>query len=654
LKLSVIIVNYNVRFFLEQCLHSVFRAGQGIDMEVFVVDNNSVDGSVKMVREKFPDVKIIANKENLGFAKANNQALRLAEGEYALLLNPDTVVGEETFQSTIAFLDENPDGGGLGVKMVDGKGKFLPESKRGLPTPATAFYKISGFSRFFPHSRIFGKYHLGYLDKEKVHCVDVLSGAFMMLRSAALKKTGLLDEDFFMYGEDIDLSYRIQKAGFRNYYFPGTTIIHYKGESTKKGSINYVLVFYNAMIIFARKHFSSKNAALFSMLINFAVYVRAAAAIFARFARNIFLPLMDAALILGGIYFIKEYWEEHALFRGGGDFPPEFMAIAVPVYILIWLFCVYISGGYDKPVKLGRVVQGIVIGTVVILTGYALLGEAQRFSRALIIFGAAWAVVSTLGIRSLLHLLKIRSYRLDVHREKRYVVIGEEAEVKRVAELLRSTQMQAGFIGLVHTGENGNGGNTFIGGINQLEDIIHIYSIDELVFCSKSLTPQAIIDIMTELQHTQIEFKIAPQESLSIIGSNSISTSEDLYVMNLNSINRSHNKRSKKLLDLAVCLILILLLPVVIFIVRKPLMLMRNIILVFTGLRSWVGYHPGQGKEMHLPAIRPGVLNPTDAISIKPLSDEIIDRLNILYAKDYRVSTDIGIIRKGFRNLGRK
>ncbi|MFY8185415.1 MAG: glycosyltransferase family 2 protein, partial [Bacteroidia bacterium] len=228
--LSVIIVNYNVKHFVEQCLYSVMNASKNCKLEVFVVDNNSVDGSVELIREKFPNVTLIANKDNVGFSKANNQAIRIAKGSYVVLLNPDTVVEEDTFEKTIAFMDAHPEAGGLGVKMLDGKGNFLLESKRGLPTPSVAFYKIFGLSALFPKSKVFGKYHLGYLDKEQTHEVDVLSGAFMLMRKETLDNVGLLDEEFFMYGEDIDLSYRIILGGYKNYYYSGTRIIHYKGE----------------------------------------------------------------------------------------------------------------------------------------------------------------------------------------------------------------------------------------------------------------------------------------------------------------------------------------------------------------------------------------------------------------------------------------
>jgi len=260
MDLSVVIVNYNVKYFLEQCLHSVSKAIEGMNAEVFVVDNNSVDGSCRHIREKFPWVRLIENRENVGFSKANNQAIREASGKYILLLNPDTVVEEDTFIKCYNFMEQHPDAGAVGVKMIDGKGHFLPESKRALPTPEVAFYKIFGLSALFPKSKKFGKYHLGYLSKDETNKVEVLAGAFMFLRKKTLDKVGLLDEDYFMYGEDIDLSYRILQGGYKNFYFPESTIIHYKGESTKKGSLNYVLVFYNAMIIFARKHFSSKNA----------------------------------------------------------------------------------------------------------------------------------------------------------------------------------------------------------------------------------------------------------------------------------------------------------------------------------------------------------------------------------------------------------
>ncbi|MDE7338265.1 MAG: glycosyltransferase family 2 protein, partial [Bacteroidales bacterium] len=293
--LSIVIVNYNVKSFLAQCLRSVQQSegvACGVDYEVFVVDNHSVDGSVEMIREKFPWVRLIANQENTGFAKANNQAVRQSVAKYVLLLNPDTLIENDTLQKCLAFMESHPDAGGLGVKMLDGQGRYLKESKRGIPTPSTAFYKMTGLCKFFPRSKRFASYYMGHLSPDEIHSVEILSGAFMLLRRETLDKVGLLDETFFMYGEDIDLSYRILQGGYRNYYFPHTHIIHYKGESTRKGSLNYVLVFYKAMEIFVEKHFSKGRYKLYLQIIRIAIWLRAALSMLSIALQNIFLPIV--------------------------------------------------------------------------------------------------------------------------------------------------------------------------------------------------------------------------------------------------------------------------------------------------------------------------------------------------------------------------
>ena len=650
MELSIIIVNYNVKYFLEQCLISIRNAVKDIESEIFVVDNNSVDGSVKMVKEKFPEVKLIDNKINVGFSKANNQAILLASGKYVLLINPDTVVEEDTFIKIINFMNVHPEAGGLGVKMIDGKGKFLPESKRGLPTPKVAFYKVFGLSKIFPKSKIFGQYHLGYLDKNKIHSVDILAGAFLFLRKETLDKTGLLDETFFMYGEDIDLSYRIIKAGYKNYYFPETRIIHYKGESTKKSSINYVFVFYNAMIIFARKHFSNKNAKLFSVLINSAIYLRAFMAITQRFIYKTFLPFI---FIYTGLYFLKNYWEENILFLRGSHYPIEFMTFFVPMYILIWLFSVYFSGGYDKPIKPLKIFQGLLIGTLIILVIYALLDEDYRFSRALIALGAVWSLFSMFIIRIVLSIFKFKNFRFESGKNRNFIIVGEKEEAERVVSVLKQTSIHPGFIGLVNSSENNNKGNGFIGGISQIKEIIEIYKIDEVIFCAKNMTPQEIIDKMSELKASQVDYKIAPPESLYIIGSNSIDTSGDLYVVNINSISKFSNKRNKRFFDVVASLLLFILSPVFIFFAENVAGFYKNIFLVLFGVKSWVGYYRNE-ESSKLPAIRNGILNPTDAFRKKTFNNEMTIRLNMIYARDYNITNDLNIIIKGIQHIGRK
>lgn len=653
MKLSIVIVNYNVKYFLDQCLHSVQKACHGIDSEIFVVDNNSVDGSVKMVREKFPDVRLIENKENKGFSSANNQAIRKAKGEYILLLNPDTIVEDDTLQKSVGFMDDHPDAGGLGVKMLDGKGKFLPESKRGLPSPSVAFYKIFGLSALFPRSKIFGKYHLGYLNREKIHTVDILSGACMLLRKKVLDGIGLLDESFFMYGEDIDLSYRITQAGYKNYYFPETRIIHYKGESTKKSSLNYVFMFYHAMIIFAKKHFSQKNIRSYSFLINIAIYLRAFISILNRFFSRILLPFLDAILIFTGIFFIKNYWERTFIIPEGGHYPATFVLIALPLYIFIWLICVYLSGGYDKPIRILKIVQGIFAGTIIILVVYSLLSEHYRFSRAIIILGAIWGMIAMPGMRYLLQLLNVKNFRIGMEKNKRFVIVGELEEAERVSSLLQKTFMNPGFIGLVSYHPHKYNVNGFIGHLGQIKEIITIHKVDEIIFCSKDIPANVIIDKMSELKDEQVDYKIAPPESLSIIGSNSINTSGDLYVIDINTITKISNRRNKRMLDLLLSFSLLAFYPVAIFIVKKPIGLIRNIFLVLFGLKSWVGYSSLGVSDIHLPEIRKGVLNQEDAFNGKEIPEEAHSRLNLMYARDYKLTNDANIIIKGFRETGR-
>jgi GT2 family glycosyltransferase len=291
MDLSVIIVSYNVRYFLDLCLSSVRKAAEGISCEVFVVDNNSPDGSCSMVSTNYPEVKLIENKDNKGFAAANNQAIKQASGKYLLLLNPDTFIGEDTFRNCITFMDKHPDAGAMGVMMINGKGKYLPESKRGLPDPGTAFYRISGLSYLLPRSGRFNKYYLGDLDKNETHAVDIISGAFMFLRREAVLKAGLPDESFFMYGEDIDYSYRIIKEGFKNYYFPEVKILHFKGESTKKENIDFVVNFYRAMLIFVRKHFNDGYFKKMSFAIRTAIFFRAGLSVVHRSFKRIFIPV---------------------------------------------------------------------------------------------------------------------------------------------------------------------------------------------------------------------------------------------------------------------------------------------------------------------------------------------------------------------------
>jgi len=655
MKLSIIIVNYNVKYFIEQAIYAVQNALKNISAEIIVVDNNSTDGSVEMLQQKFPAVILIANKDNKGFSTANNQGIKISKGEYVLLLNPDTVVQEDTFEKTIRFMDEHPDAGALGVKMLDGKGNFLPESKRGLPTPLVAFYKTFGLSTLFPKSKTFNRYHLGFLNEDETHEVEVLAGAFMLLRKSVLNKIGLLDEDFFMYGEDIDLSYRVIKGGYKNYYFPETRIIHYKGESTKKGSLNYVRIFYQAMIIFAQKHYSPQQAKFYTFFIRIAVYLRAFIATINRLINKLALPVIDASLLFAGMYWLKNFWASN-IKNAAEYYPLEYTLYVVPSYIAIWIVSVYFNGGYDKPVKYHRIVRGLLIGSVIIAAGYAFLPESLRFSRAMILLGTIWAIFSMIGFRLMMKIIFQTRIVVEDKIIPKIIIAGSEEESKRALGLMTEAGINHRFLGFVTNQNHASKKENILGTVDELDDIKSLYQPDEIIFCSKDIPHQQIISWITKLG-TDLNYKIIPENSMSIIGSNSKNTAGDLYAIDINlNIASAMSQRNKRGFDVLIALALLMLFPFFMFIVKHPLGLLQNIFRVLFGLKSWVGYEKSTAfsGNVVLPKIKPGVLTPTDAHPDKTFNESTISRLNLLYAKDYEVMNDWEIIWKGIKKLGQQ
>ncbi|MBK8087678.1 MAG: glycosyltransferase [Chitinophagaceae bacterium] len=398
MRLSIIIVNYNVKYFLEQCLLSVQKAVDGMQAEVFVVDNASSDGSREYLEPKFNTVQFIWNEENLGFGKACNQALKLATGDFILFLNPDTIVSEDCFSACISFLERTTDAGALGIRMLDGRGNFLPESKRSFPSPLTSFYKLSGLSALFPKSKTFSRYHLSYLDEHKNHEADVLAGAFMMIKKEVLEKTGGFDEAFFMYGEDVDLSYRIQQVGcsatggkFKNYYFSEQSILHFKGESTKKGSVNYVRMFYMAMSRFVKKHYSTSKAGMFSALINTAIWLRALLSIVKRFILKIGLPVLDALLIILSFWLARYIWVNYV--RTEIIYNDQLLWISFTGISILFLLVSYYTGLYEKMFRYKNLRRSTIISLVIILAAYSLLPERFRFSRGIVVSGSLFSYI---------------------------------------------------------------------------------------------------------------------------------------------------------------------------------------------------------------------------------------------------------------------
>ena len=653
MELSIIIVNYNVKHFLEQCLYSVMKATAGMQAEIIVIDNNSSDNSIGWLQPRFGSVYFLANSENLGFAKACNQGLQKAKGKYILFLNPDTIVPEDCFQKCIAFFEAHPDAGALGIKMTDGSGKFLKESKRSFPSPLTSLYKLFGLSRLFPHSKLFSKYHLGHLDKNKDHEADVLAGAFMMIRKEVLDMTGGFDEIFFMYGEDVDLSYSIQKtmnpatgSNYKNYYFSGSSIIHFKGESTKRGSMNYVRMFYNAMSIFVRKHYGGNRAGFFNFLIHLGIFVRAILAGIGRFIRLIGLPLIDAGLIMLSFWTIKNIWAIYI--RPEVQYDNRMLWIAIPAFTMLYLITAYYAGLYDRWYKRSELVRSTLIATIVLLAGYSLLPEQYRFSRAVILFGAVLSFIAIGILRRLLIATKILTSHKQQEEHASTLIIASAKEYEETVQLMNDAGMKEKILGRVAVDENDS---SAIGYWSKLDMLAAAVPFREAIFCEGTLSFKNIIEVIQQ-SGAIAKIKIHAGSSLSIVGSDSKDSSgEALSKENGIKLADPYNLRLKRLQDIVVSILALISFPIHLIGVKSPLQFFANCFAVLFAQKTWVGYAT---RETDLPPLRRAVMacNGMPLTIKQELPQQSLQMVDYWYARDYEPSQDIKIIWKMYRRLG--
>lgn len=617
MKLSIVIVNYNVRHFLDQCLASVFHALEGIDGEVIVIDNASSDDSVPMLRERYADrITLIVNTDNPGFSKANNQGIAIAKGEYVLLLNPDTLVAADSFSACIDFMDTHPDAGGLGVKMIDGTGTFLPESKRALPTPWVSFYKIFGLSALFPRSKTFARYHLTYLSADENHEIEILSGAYMWMRKSVLEQIGYLDETFFMYGEDVDLSYRIILGGYKNYYVADTQILHYKGESTKKGSLNYVRVFYQAMIIFAKKHFAGRQQQWFIQAIRLAVYVRALMAIGHRLASRFGFAAIEAVGIISLIQIIKNYWEWNVKYVEGGHYPDTFDWIAAPVYTLVFTGLLWGAGAYRKPYRIRPLVAATLSGFVAIAT-VSYLFPAINFSRAIVGLTSIFTLLMTIASRGLIHWRSGGSFFFSEPRARRVLVMGDPRPAETEG-LIRNDWPDAAVL---------------VGHLPADADpapLIPLLRADELVFCESAALPMKAIlaqlprlgssTLTMRIRQRDCDFVVSPHEVVAAGGG----TAHRRRMLTL--------ARTKRTFDLIASTLLLFAWPLLLPFWKAPVGALRGLWQAARGHVSLVA--PGWGKRGLLPMpTLPGGLADT-------------------YRNHYTWETDLWVLRHAWRSLG--
>lgn len=647
MKLSVIIVNYNVKYFLEHCLHSVQKAVQNIEAEIIVVDNNSSDGSVEYLKERFAEVVFMENRENLGFGRANNRGLEQCSGDYILFLNPDTIVSEDSFQKCIDVFESDPSVGAIGVRMVDGSGVFLKESKRAFPSPTNSLYKLFGLSSLFPRSAVFSEYHLGNLDEHANHEVDVLSGAFMMVRKKVLDKTGGFDKTFFMYGEDIDLSYRIQKAGYKNYYLADTTIIHFKGESTNKGSLNYVKMFYQAMAIFVKKHYGGAKRGLFVFLLQFGIWLRALLSVFSGFVRKTGLVVMDAALFLSSFWLVKALWSN--FIKTETVYPATLLWVVFSVFTISYLAVAWLWGLYDKAgYKTKNIIYAAAVAIVLLMAFYSLLPEHYRFSRGIVLAGSALGFTLALVLRLLLTsggVIKT-SEKDTLHLVG--LVVGNNKEYESVLDILKKKGEAAGIIGRV--GPLSADGN-IVGNLQNLKQIQKQTQAQKIVFCTASPGYKPVIEAMETLPR-KLFYRFYDHEAGTIISSHfkNGSGAADMEEKNLR-LNDPFQRRLKRLFDVSVSLFFLLTFPLHLFLVRKPLGFLYNIFSVLTGKNTWVGY---ASKPPRLAALKPGIISINGPVvrGVNAHHHKYAHRLDNWYAREYSTAIDLSRLVTFYRQLG--
>jgi GT2 family glycosyltransferase len=645
--LSVIIVNYNVKHFLEQCLCSLQQAMKGMNAEILVVDNNSTDGSMEYLVPRFPAVTFIQNKQNTGFAKANNQAAAVAKGDFILFLNPDTLLREDCLQSCIQFMDTHPDAGALGIQMIDGTGRFLPESKRAFPSPLTSLFKLMGLSAVFPHSRLFGRYHLGHLSNQENHVVDVLAGAFMLVRKEVLDKTGLFDEAFFMYGEDVDLSYRIQESGWKNYYFSGSSIIHFKGESTKKGSLNYVRMFYQAMSLFVQKHYGSGSARFFRFFIQIAIWLRAGLTALSSFLRWLGLPLFDILITLGCLAGMARVW--HLFIKPGIQYPSEVIYLFLPLFTISFILAGAVTGLYDQSYRPRRAWIAMMAAVVINLAIYSLLNIDYRFSRGVILFGGLLASLSILLFRKILVDAEVITIQDENREYRQTLIVGAEKDFKDALQLMEHAGRNERVLGRIGLEANESG---TIGSLQQLTVLLNELPAREIVFCigEKLRMDQVIHFIEGEKRRYRYKFFYAGSDS--IVGSDSKETTGEAFALTETfNLLRPENRRMKKVTDISWSLFLLLLSPIHLFFMKRPLGLFQNIAAVLARKKTWVGYCAG---GIGLPPLPPGIICSNGHPAGRPqhLNAESLRTIDYWYAKDYEWPDDSRLLLKSYRNLG--
>jgi GT2 family glycosyltransferase len=655
LDLSIIIVNYNVKEFIQNLLHSIVKATTGIKYEVIIIDNASNDGSVEFIREKFPEVKLIVNSINRGFSRANNQGLSVAEGEYLLLLNPDTLLREDTLDKMIAFFKSTPEAGLAGCKILNPDGTLQLACRRSFPGPWTSFCKVTGLSSFFPNNRIFARYNLTYLDENQTYEVDAVSGSFMMLKKEIYKKIGGLDEQFFMYGEDLDLCYRIQKAGYKVFYVHSTQIIHYKGESTKRSGIDETKIFYEAMNLFVKKHFSSSM--LVEAILHSAIALRKLFAFLGRRKIILLSIITDFIFFNISILIANEIYEKISHYRG---IPFKSYPTILIVPALLHLIIAGFTRVYRKDsLSILRTISAVVISFFV-LSALTFFFKQYAFSRAALLITyfilffllPIWRIIFKIVFKT-----GIDEYDLSNHRT---LIVGINSHAVSLARKLKNKPTDLHYIvGLIGFTNKDLGSKIedleVIGTIDNIKKVIYEKKIQEIIFSTEELSYDQMMTIVSSCQNENVEFKLVGNNLDFIVGKTSVSMLEDMPLVEINyNISRPLLKMIKSVFDrILAAAVLFFIYP---FIYLKVKMSKKQkdfsefilkVPYVFIGKQSFVGPENSEEKGK----LYRGKKGLTGLWYIENSEGLDKNKLDIFYAKNQNIWLDLEILGKTLNKM---
>ncbi|MCI0708026.1 MAG: glycosyltransferase [Ignavibacteriae bacterium] len=659
LQLSVILVNYNVREFLDHALASIQKAMKGIRGEIIVVDNASDDGSVQMLQRRYPEVLLIASKTNLGFARANNLALSRARGKYLLLINPDTIVQEDTLRVMLKFFEEHPEVGLAGCKILNPDGTFQLACRRSFPTPWVAFTKVIGLGALFPSSKLFGKYNLTYLNPDAMYEVDAVSGSFMLLRRDVYESVGGLDEDFFMYGEDLDWCYRIQRSGKKIYYVPLTQIIHYKGESTKRSSINEIKTFYEAMYLFVRKHFR-RSMALY-LFLHLGIFLSSSLARIASFLRPIRMVIFDFLLVDVALMVAEYIWRGEVF-----SFAPRAYSVVytVPAAIVVWSLSA--AGVYThRRMSVSRTMAGIMMSYLVISATVAFFRD-YAFSRAVIVLSGALSLLLLPGWRLLVRLYG-KSSPADRRGlfERRTLIVGTDGAAQEIHKRIR---MKVGdgyeVLGFIDTSHKRLGekvsGLPILGSSDNVAKVIDEQRVSDVIFSAQTLSYKDILTVISRAGGHAVNFHIVPNTMDVIIGKASVDSLGGLPLVPISyNIEKLQNRAWKRLFDIAVSTFLLISVYPFVYLKHTIKSTPRSRALlslpsVLSGKLSLVGPPMGyaslaqtNGKAGQSIFIgKPGMTGLVQLQSDRALTPEEIEQYGLYYARNQSLLLDIEIILK--------